>query len=431
MKFSTETLAKVSALLVADFEGQLEKGSGSIEAVEQGLREALQSIGQESLGQMLSMKDQQNYGVRCECSCGEQARRISCREAQILSVFGWIKYRRSYYACEQCGRRWYALDEQENLRAGRASSGMSRLLGLAGVTVSFEEAQRHIREYLLVEVSINTIRAETQRIGTMQAHREKQWLSESQDLDYLQYREREPAALERVYGSIDGAFVPLAEGWKEEKTVCWYKAGQRYGSQELRALDIHYYTDLQEATAFGELVWATGLHHRVDQAKELVFVCDAAVWIWKIIEHYFPNAIQIVDWYHACQRLYAVADMLVGYTEQKRYPWIEHMKGLLWEGDVAAVLQILQALLCEHPNCETIQDAITYYKNNQKRMDYALFRKQGYFIGSGSVESACKQIVSLRLKRAGARWTKAGASTVAKARAAWLSQQWDDLPWVA
>ena len=180
---------------------------------------------------------------------------------------------------------------------------MKRLLGLAGITVSFEQAQRHIREYLLVEVSINTIRSETQQIGAMQSQRERQWLSQSQDLDYLQARERDPEGLERVYGSIDGAFVPLAEGWKEEKTVCWDEAGRRYGSKELRAIDIHYYTSLQEAASFGALVWATGLQHRVDQAKELIFVCDAAAWIWKIIEHYFPDAVQIVDWYHACQRL--------------------------------------------------------------------------------------------------------------------------------
>jgi hypothetical protein len=430
MKFSTKTLKKVTALLVADVEKQLEGGSIPMGSIEQDLREVLQNIGQESLGRILSMKDQQSYGVRCECSCSEQARRISRRTAQILSVFGWIKYRRSYYACEHCGRRWYALDEDEKLRAGRASTGMSRLLGLAGVTVSFEEAQRHIREYLLVDVSINTIRAETQRIGTLQLQREQKWLSQSQDLDHLQHREREPAKLERIYGSMDGAFVPLAEGWKEEKTVCWYKAGQRYGSEELRALDIHYYTSLQEATAFGELVWATGLHHHVDQAQELVFVCDAAAWIWKIIEHYFPEAVQIVDWYHACQRLYAVADVLVGCTEQERISWIEQVKDLLWEGDVDTVLRILRALSQKHHHCEIIQDAITYYKNNQDRMDYAHFRKMGYFIGSGSVESACKQIVSLRLKRAGARWTKTGASAVAKARAAWLSQQWDELPWV-
>ncbi|MBK6646376.1 MAG: transposase [Anaerolineales bacterium] len=50
------------------------------------------------------------------------------------------------------------------------------------------------------------------------------------------------------------------------------------------------------------------MHHRVDQAAELVFVCDAATWIWKIIEHYFPYAVQIVDWYHACQRLHAVSE---------------------------------------------------------------------------------------------------------------------------
>ena len=126
-----------------------------------------------------------------------------------------------------------------------------------------------------------------------------------------------------------------------------------------------------------------------------------------------------------------MADILIECTEQERLSWIEHAKTLLWEGDVSAVIQILQTLSQNLPNCETLQDAITYYKNNQKRMDYDPFRKQGYLIGSGSVESACKQIVSLRLKRAGARWSETGASAVAKARAAWLSQQGDELPWVA
>jgi hypothetical protein len=209
MKFSTETLMKVTALLVADFEEQLQEQSISAEAIEQGMREALREIGQESVGQMLSAKDQQTCDVQSECSCGEQARRISRREAQILSVFGWIKYRRSYYACEHCQRRWYALDEDEKLRAGRVSCAMNRLLGIAGVTVSFEEAQRQIQEYLLVDVSINTIRAETQRIGAMQSQREKEWMSQSQDLDYLQSREREltdcgntNCTLNRVSGKI-------------------------------------------------------------------------------------------------------------------------------------------------------------------------------------------------------------------------------------
>jgi len=428
MQCSPETLNKITVLLVADFEEQMKIRTSSCVEMEQGLQEALQSIGRESLGQLFTLKDEHNQTVQEACSCGQTAQRISRREGKILSVFGWISYRRSYYGCEHCHRCWYALDEQENLRAGSVSAVMSRLLGIAGVTVSFEEAQRHIQEYLRVDVSVNTIRAETQRIGQRQAEREKQWVAESQDLSYLQKRERASARPQRLYGSLYGAFVPLEEGWKEEKTICWYEAGTRYGSSELRAVHLNYYTSLEEASVFGELVWATGLHHGVDQAAEPIFVCDAATWIWKIVEHYFPNAVQIVDWYHACQRLHAVAETL---PEPERLAWLDPIKAALWEGEVQEVIQILQETLNEHPSCELIQSAITYYENNQTRMAYAHFRKQGYFIGSGTVESACKQIVSLRLKRPGARWTNQGATAVAKARAAWLSRQWDALPLVA
>ncbi len=60
-------------------------------------------------------------------------------------------------------------------------------------------------------------------------------------------------------------------------------------------------------------------------------------------------------------------------------------------------------------------------------MDYARFRQLGYLIGSGTIESACKQIAAARLKRAGARWTLSGVIATAKARAAWLSRTWDSL----
>jgi hypothetical protein len=60
-------------------------------------------------------------------------------------------------------------------------------------------------------------------------------------------------------------------------------------------------------------------------------------------------------------------------------------------------------------------------------MDYAHFRKQGYLIGSGTVESGCKQIGTMRLKRSGAQWLEEGARWVAKARAVWLSGTWHDV----
>ena len=60
-------------------------------------------------------------------------------------------------------------------------------------------------------------------------------------------------------------------------------------------------------------------------------------------------------------------------------------------------------------------------------MRYDDFRDKNYFIGSGTVESACKQIVSMRLERPGARWTHQGAALTAKARTAWLSGSWNSV----
>ena len=71
--------------------------------------------------------------------------------------------------------------------------------------------------------------------------------------------------------------------------------------------------------------------------------------------------------------------------------------------------------------------AVTYYTNNKKRMNYAYYRKEGYFIGSGTIESGAKRIGELRWKEAGARWTKNGAVHTAKARTAWLRNQWEPI----
>ena len=70
---------------------------------------------------------------------------------------------------------------------------------------------------------------------------------------------------------------------------------------------------------------------------------------------------------------------------------------------------------------------VVYFSNNIERMRYAQFRVAGYLIGSGVIESACKQIVTQRLKLSGAQWNLEGAILTAKACAAWLSGAWQNL----
>ena len=139
-----------------------------------------------------------------------------------------------------------------------------------------------------MQVSVNTLRKETQLLGKRQQLREAEWIANSQDLDYLQDGEGHPGRPKRVYGTIDGAFVPIGTAWKEEKTVRWYRSRQRYGSKKLRTVEIHYYTSLENAHAFGELLWTTAAHYQVDRTEALVFVCDVAAWTWKLESCHFP-----------------------------------------------------------------------------------------------------------------------------------------------
>lgn len=134
---------------------------------------------------------------------------------------------------------------------------------------------------------------------------------------------------------------------------------------------------------------------------------------------------QIVDWYHACEYLALIAQAAFGEDRQVADAWLEQTREELWQGRIQAILAPYRALAAKAP--EPVRKALSYYSNNEKRMNYAYLREQGYLIGSGTVESACKQIALLRLCCAGVRWSKDGLVQTAKARAAWLSDAWDTL----
>ena len=442
MKFSTEFMQQIGQLFVAELEAQLEgQEEVRIAQLEATLREMLRQVGARCVGEYLTAQESRYPAATVACACGGKAEYVCRRQAKILSVFGWVSYRRAYYICSRCHTGQCPLDQRLGLKPGQVSAGLADLLGIAGIQTSFGEASQLVKRFLLIEVSENTIRKESQMFGQLQAQREADWIVASQDPETLQQRlRRAQDRPERLYGSIDGAHVPLKEEWQELKNGCWYQvevipehqvpAHRRHKVGEmgaLRAKDKAYYCDLKKAARFGELLWATGCQRGADLAKEIVFVADAAAWIWKLVEHYFPNAVQIVDWYHAESYLEPIAKEAFAHDPEARQAWLQRVRTELWEGQVDKVIATCTHWV-DHPQAgEFAKNAITYYTNNQHRMDYARFRQEGYMIGSGTVESGCKQIVTQRLKRSGARWTPNGAVETSKARAVWLSGQWDEL----
>lgn len=442
MEFSTEFMQQITQLFTAELQAQLRgQTEVRIAEIETVMRKMLRQVGEQCLGGYLTAQDAQYPEPEMACACGGVTRYLFRRPAKVLSVFGWTEYRRAYYVCTDCHKGYSPLDARFGLQPGEVTAGLASLLAMAGVQTSFGEARQLVERFLLIEVSENTVRKESQAFGGLQDELEQTWITQSQDPQWLQTRQRTVQEYPtRLYGSLDGAHVPLNEEWRELKTGCWYEvetaSSHRIPSQRrshvgdlgaLRAKAITYYSDIEHAQAFGALMWATGCQRCADLAREIVFVSDGAVWIWKLVEHYFPNAVQIVDWYHAESYLEPIAQEAFGADDNAAKAWLELVRTDLWEGRIDAVIQACQPFV-NHPQAGTVaQKAVTYYTNNQHRLDYARFREAGYLIGSGTVESGCKQIVTKRLKVSGARWTEDGACATAKARASWLSGYWLNL----
>ena len=421
------------------------QASTSMAWIATALRDMLRQIGAAALGQFLSAAPT-TPAAELPCACGGKLRYQRLRPATVLSVFGRVTYQRAYYAGCLCGKGYAPVDERYGLQPGQVSAGLAELLTLAGVELAFEHSRRWLKGFLLFEVSENTIRQETQTLGQEQTTHETRLREQSQDPTWLQEHLRTTAPLPaRLYGSLDAAKVRIeprklpekqaeTETWRDLKVGCWYEAEpvpprQRSARQRTvtergqlgqRAKNIRYYCDILEAKAFGQLMWATGCATHADLTRELVFVCDGAVWIWNLIATHYPKAVQIVDWYHAADRLERVAHAAFNQTAP-RERWLERTTTDLWEGRVTEVIQACTDLGAQ---CSEAQDAATYFTHNTARMRYDQYRAKDYLIGSGTVERSCKQIVTQRLKCSGAQWIIPGAVDTAKARAAWLSEAW-------
>jgi hypothetical protein len=438
MNCNTETIEELveqlAAAIVAEIAG---KEEATLLEWEGELCEVMQFVGQRSLSRMLEGMEGRYPAQRIACSCGEEACYRYRRPGTVLTHFGRVRYRRCYYVCDRCHQGQYPLDQKLQLKPGQVSARLSSELAMLGVQTAFGEAAKLVKALLLIDVSPTTIQQETHRFGEYQQKQEQTWQVEATDVDHLNERQKSQKGPTRLYGSLDGVIVPVEEEWRELKVGCWYEVKpkkHRYrpeeaaASETLRAEQIHYFCDFATASDFGQQLWASGYAVEADIAEEVVFVADGAAWIWNLVEHHFPNAVQIVDWYHAVAYLSPIAHAAFGTKDTQGKAWFKRVRKLLWNGQVKRVIKNCTRLQKKVPAAsEPIQKALTYFTNNAQRMDYARLRKAGYFIGSGTVESACKQIGTHRLKRAGARWSQQGALLVAKARAAWLSGQWSQL----
>lgn len=394
-------------------------GSPSLEDIETCVQ-ALMSRNGQKLTEVCALEaasEQSTEPVECP-QCQQVCRPTQKRGRNITTLCGEIRVERWVYRCAS-GHYHRPWDACQKLK-GKYTHRVSERICYIATHFDFREAAKEL-SFQGIPVSHTTVRQQV---------RER-----SEELRVCEQVERQTlAANQRWYVSCDGCFTNSPNGWKETKVGCIYKDYSQYGSggvARARPQSIRYVASRQDAAHFGkalyELATNSGIYQEAIDTQEVVFIGDGAAWIWNLADEYFPNAIEIVDYMHAKSHLYDVAKHTFGEDQtQAIQEWIEETSDFLYEGDTTEVASRIRGLGMENPEVVGILDReARYFQKHSARMQYKMFVENGYQIGSGVIESACKHVVGQRCKQAAMRWKEEGINAVLSLRCLWKNKAWD------
>jgi hypothetical protein len=168
----------------------------------------------------------------------------------------------------------------------------------------------------------------------------------------------------------------------------------------------------------------------MDRAERWLALTDGGGGLEEFMAVYFPRCECILDFYHAAEHLNAFAKALHPADAARAAEQAGAWRHALKHPGGQAVLEQLRALDLRGRRGE-VREAhrllVGYVEGNAHRMDYPRYRANGWLIGSGHIEAACKAVVGQRLKGNGMRWSEDGADAVCHLRALFKSErgQWD------
>ena len=413
--------------LVKEVVAGAESGKGvRLEAIEERLRRA----GRWWLGRMLSQVVEQlrgvaEEGVQCGC-CGSVGRYKGEQWRSQETLVGKLRYRRGYYYCGECQRGWYPLDERLGVLAGQFSGGLSEAMALVGVELPFAAAARALERLAGVAASASAIERLTEERGAVLEGRrgeEEKQLMRQQPIGPAP----RPVELGQWVVGLDATMTHFDDGWHEVKVgvVCLARVHSRQALEpEVRVEGQSYISHVGGIEEAGAKLYCEALRRGVrPESQTLVCLADGAPGNWNQFALHFPYRVEILDWYHAMEHLWAAGKAGLGEGKPETTIWVKAQETLLWQGKPQAVIAAIEALAVQS-GAEALRRELNYFRTNQERLDYARYRACGYPIGSGMVESACKQVVGARLKGAGMCWSKPGAQAVLTLRCSLTSNRW-------
>jgi hypothetical protein len=242
--------------------------------------------------------------------------------------------------------------------------------------------------------------------------------------------QRDTAGRTCAYISLDATGVGQQgpQGTRAEGKMV--TVGMLFNARATGPCQARYLAGLYDLDELGLQLRREAAHIGLEAAEQWVALTDGGAGLEEFLHRNFPRAECILDFFHAAEHLHQLAHAWAPqHPEQAQdlgRAWCHHLKH---EGG-AAVLARLEDLDLRGRSAaarEVHRQVTQYVRNHQHRMDYPRYRANGWLIGSGHVEAACKTVVGQRLKGTGMRWSAAGAHAVASLRALVKSEagQWD------
>ncbi len=433
--FEIEIVTEIEALL----------GTGVVdewdfEAIETAARCMAMRVAARVVEQRLNADTSDHAGPMLPCTCGHSARYAGRRGKNFESVLGLLRLERAYYYCERCEAGFCPRDRALGLENGSLSPGVLRMVGLVGAMVSFEEGHELLHELAGVDVPTKHVERAAVALGREIAEDEKLMVEPP--------GANEPLAPTLFLG-MDGTGVPVrkqelkdrpgkqpdgSSKTREVKLVTiWSAEGRDKEGTPVRDLGSISYSAAIESAAqkdtdlapseFAMRVEREATRRGFDRAARQAVLGDGAKWIWNLADEQFPDAVQIVDRFHAKQHLSDVAKSIYGPGSDLAQQWARKRHDELDAGDIDAILNALRA---HSPKDDEARKCIDYVERNRERMRYPEFRAAGLCTSTGVVEAGCKVAIGTRCKRAGMHWSVAGANAIIALRCCKLSGRLED-----
>lgn len=297
------------------------------------------------------------------------------------------------------------------------SPRMQELMVFAGASCCYAKTQEVLEKFLTFEVSAVQVYRVTDFYGD----------KIGKEVDFKECTLTPISKDDTVYVESDGSMVLTREdGWKEIKAGRIFKASDSIRIDGKPGCISHsqYLAHLGDHKTFSKQMEDLVESYNVNDSR-MVFISDGAPWIKNWVEDAFPNAISVLDFYHASEHLHAFSGLFFKDSETGK-GWSKAQKELLLNSEVATVIQNIK-LIAGSEN-KAANGLIDYYTSNINRMDYKRYKQIGCgIIGSGAIESTHRTLIQQRMKLSGQRWGKNGAQNMLNLRVTMMNEQWNKI----